>query len=197
MPRGKTTIHPKANDVDRTSRHERKRLSNGILDDVQEVSMLYNDPACVVIDDIDDIAEPKVCPSMQETTNMMQSCLDLPESSVDNRVLDREALQRMISQNRQLGIIIIMNDIITGRRKNMDDLDPVQIEELHCMIAMCRKGIRDRIKALRSEGTEASSLPLAQRVAPPMAQPVAQPASQVGSMKPEIMEDEDSPHASA
>ncbi|KAG8064597.1 hypothetical protein GUJ93_ZPchr0004g38690 [Zizania palustris] len=166
MPRGKTTIHPKANDIDRTSRHERKRLSNGILDDVQEVSMLYNDPACVVIDDIDDIAEPKVCPSMQETTNMMQSCLDLPESSVDNRVLDREALQRMISQNRQVDIIIIMNDIITGRRKNMDDLDHVQIEELHCMIAMCRKGIRDRIKELRSEGTEASSLPLAQPVAP-------------------------------
>ncbi|KAG8044830.1 hypothetical protein GUJ93_ZPchr0387g2491 [Zizania palustris] len=209
MPRGKTTIHPKANDVERTSRHESKRVSNGILDEVQEVSMLCNDPAYVVIDDIDDTAEPKVCPSMQETTNMMQSCLDLPESSVDNGVLDREAilhkklaqaenkLKRMISENRQLDIIIIMNDIIAGLRKNMDDLDPVHIEELQCMIAMSRKGIRNRIKELRSEGTEASSLPLAQLVAQPMAQPVAQPASQVGSVKPEIIEDEDSPHASA
>ncbi|KAL5226492.1 hypothetical protein ABZP36_014757 [Zizania latifolia] len=139
---------------------------------------------------------------MQETTNMMQSSLDMPESSVDNGMLDREAilqkstaqaenkLHRKRSQNRQFEINIIMNDIIAGRRQNLDDLGPVQIEELEWVLAMRHKGIRNRINELRSEAAaEASSLPLAQAA--------AQPASQVGSVKPEILEDEDSPHAFA
>ncbi|KAL5227126.1 hypothetical protein ABZP36_015391 [Zizania latifolia] len=133
---------------------------------------------------------------MQETTNMMQSSLDMPESSVGNRMLDREALlQKSIakaenkllrrrSQNRQFEINIIMNDIIARRRKNLDDLDPVQIEELEWVLSMRHKGIRNRINELRSEATEASSLP--------PAQPATQPASQVDSVKLEILDDQDS-----
>ncbi|KAL5227255.1 hypothetical protein ABZP36_015520 [Zizania latifolia] len=138
---------------------------------------------------------------MQETTNMMQSSLDMPESSVDNGMLDREdilqksiaqaedKLHRKRSQNHQFEINIIMNDIIARRRQNLDDLGPVQIEELEWVLAMRHKGIHNRINELRSEAAEASYLPLAQ--------PATQPASQVGSVKPEILEDEDSPHAFA
>ncbi|KAG8064595.1 hypothetical protein GUJ93_ZPchr0004g38534 [Zizania palustris] len=177
------------------------RLSSRLLNEVQELSMLCNVPAYVVIYDTDDTAKPKVWPSMQETTNIMQSCFDMPESSVENGMLDKEAilqkrlaqaekkLQNKISQNRQFEINIIMNDIVTRRRRNLDDLDPVRIEELEWVVAMRRKGIRHRINVLCSEGTEATYLPLAQPVTQPMAQPVVQPTCQVSSVKLEIMED--------
>ncbi|KAL5228953.1 hypothetical protein ABZP36_017218 [Zizania latifolia] len=197
MPLGKITIHPIANDAERRSRHQRR--SDGLLKKVQELSVLCNVPACVVIYDTDDTAEPNVWPSMQETTNLMQSSLDMLESSVGNKMLDREALlqksiakaenklDRRRSQNRQLEINIIMNDIIAGRRKNLDDLDSKQIEELEWVLAMRHRGIHDHVHVLRSEAVEASSLP--------PSQPAAQPASQVVSGEQENMEGDDSPRA--
>ncbi|KAG8051865.1 hypothetical protein GUJ93_ZPchr0001g32734 [Zizania palustris] len=193
MPLGKITIHPIDNNAERRSRL-RKR-SGGLLKKVQELSVLCNVPACVAIYDTDDMAEPIVWPSVQETTNMMQSSLDMPQTSVGKKMLDREALLqknitkseskllKMRSNNHQFEVNIIMSDIIAGRRKDLDDLDLEKMEELEWVLTMRRSGIHKRINELCSKAAEASS--------PPLAPPTTQPTTDVDSVNLEIPNDQD------
>uniref|UniRef100_A0A0D9V107 MADS-box domain-containing protein n=1 Tax=Leersia perrieri TaxID=77586 RepID=A0A0D9V107_9ORYZ len=161
MPLRKVTIEPITNQVARRSTHERRTA--GLLKKVQEVSILCNVRACIVVYNIGDDTEPKAWPSLPEATNILEDAMDITESSIGKRMLDTESLLRLNiteaekklrnkrAENCQLEINMIMNDVISGRRKNLDDLDPQLIGDIQMVLAMRHLAIRNRINVLRSK----------------------------------------------